>query len=232
MNILLVEDEMRVADFVVRGLKTEGWSVTHAPDGEIALDLLADDRFDVVLLDLMLPGISGQDVCRKMRARKNHTPVLMLTALDAVEERIGGLRIGADDYLAKPFDFDELIARITALHRRTHDYEGREEATILSCGDITFDREALTVAVAGQPVELTAKERDILNLLMSNPNKVFARERILSRVWSVNEDPMTNVVDVYIGRLRKKLGDDAGLIQTVRGSGYRISEGGAYTKGH
>lgn len=226
MNILLVEDEMRVADFVVRGLKAEGWSVTHAPDGEIALTMLADDPFDVVLLDLMLPGISGQDVCRKMRARENHTPVLMLSALDAVNERIGGLLMGADDYLTKPFDFDELVARVTALHRRTHDYETGKQPTCMTCGDITFDREALTVAVGGRPVELTAKERDILNLLMSNPNKVFARERILSRVWSVNEDPMTNVVDVYIGRLRKKLGDDATMIQTVRGAGYRIAEGG------
>lgn len=225
MNILLVEDEARVADFILRGLKSEGWLVTHAPSGESALNLLADDTFDVVLLDLMLPGISGQDVCRKMRARKNHTPVLMLTALDAVEERISGLGLGADDYLAKPFDFDELVARITALHRRTHDYEDAEEATILRCGDIRFDCHAMTVAVADQPVELTAKERDILSLLLSNPNKVFGRERILSRVWSVNEDPLTNVVDVYIGRLRKKLGDSGRLIQTVRGSGYRISVG-------
>lgn len=226
MNLLLVEDETRVADFVMRGLKAEGWMVTHAGDGETALLLMAEDTFDVVLLDLMLPGISGQDVCRKMRARKNHTPVLMLTALDSVDERIGGLQVGADDYLPKPFDFDELVARVNALHRRKREYEDEASSKIMICGEITFDTEALTVAVSGDQVELTAKEREILNLLMSNPNKVFARERILSRVWSVNEDPMTNVVDVYIGRLRKKLGDRAAVIQTVRGSGYRISDAG------
>ncbi len=118
MNILLVEDEARVADFIQRGLKGEGWAVTHVPDGEQALDMLTSRTFDVMILDLMLPGVSGQDVCRKMRAQRDQTPVLMLTALDGMDERIKGLELGADDYLTKPFDFDELMARVKALRRR------------------------------------------------------------------------------------------------------------------
>ncbi len=222
MNILLVEDESRVADFIQRGLKGEGWTVTHVPDGEQALEMLASETFDVMILDLMLPGISGQDVCRKMRARSNHTPVLMLTALDAADERVKGLEIGADDYLAKPFDFDEFTARIKALHRRQHAYAVTLDDPIICFGDIRFDKRALTVDVDGGVLNLTSKEREILRLLISNPEKALSRERILSTVWSVNEDPMTNVVDVYIGRLRKKLGACGAEIQTVRGIGYRI----------
>ncbi len=224
MNVLLVEDEVRVADFIKRGLGAEGWLVTLARDGETALALLADNpgAFDVVVLDLMLPGIDGRDVCRKLRARQNHTPILMLSALDAADERVAGLRIGADDYLAKPFDFDELIARIEALHRRQRGYGGEGEGCLIVSGAIAFDTRSLEVGVAGETVDLTAKERDILRLFMSNPGKVFARERILSAVWGIGEDPLTNVVDVYIARLRKKLKGAGAMIQTVRGSGYRL----------
>ena len=134
MNILLVEDEARVADFIQRGLRGEGWTVTHASDGEQALNMLSTEAFDVLVLDLMLPGISGQDVCRKMRARRNHTPVLMLTALSAADERVSGLDAGADDYLAKPFDFDELMARIKALHRRRNAYAQSLEDPVIKLG--------------------------------------------------------------------------------------------------
>lgn len=223
MNILLVEDEAQVADFIQRGLQAEAWVVSHAADGETALDMIKDAAFDVVVLDLMLPGISGQDVCRKMRARRNFTPVLMLTALDAADERVEGLRLGADDYLAKPFDFDELVARIHALDRRTNGFGKADDDGVLSCGELRFDTQSLLVFVAEQPVELTAKERDILKLLLLNVNRVITRERILNAVWRAQEDPLTNVVDVYIGRLRKKLRDSGNLIQTVRGSGYRLS---------
>ncbi len=223
MNILVVEDESRVAEFIVRGLKAESWIAEHAPDGETALEFMAQHEFDVVLLDLMLPGISGQDVCRKMRARGNYTPVLMLTALDAVDERVAGLRLGADDYLTKPFDFDELIARVEALVRRRSAFEEDAAKTILTVGDLQLDTKSLLVTLCGQEIELTAKERNILMLFMANPGKVFARERILNSVWGSQEDPLTNVIDVYVGRLRKKLGEYGDRIQTVRGHGYRFS---------
>ena len=227
VNVLLVEDETRVADFIQRGLKAEGWTVTVAPDGETGLAFLENDRFDVVVLDLMLPEISGQDVCRQIRARHDPVPVLMLTALDKVDDRINGLRIGADDYLAKPFDFDELLARLEALVRRATGFPSTEDHThVLAVGELTFDTQSLEVKCGDQPIELSAKERDILKLLMSNPSKVHSRERILNSLWNVNEDPLTNVVDVYVSRLRKKLGHCGGIISTVRGAGYRLADKG------
>ncbi|MCP4994082.1 MAG: response regulator transcription factor [Gammaproteobacteria bacterium] len=222
MNILLVEDEERVADFISRGLKGECWSVQHAKDGETAISYLKDGKYDIVVLDLMLPGISGQDVCRKMRARHDYTPVLMLTALDSTDERIAGLRLGADDYLAKPFDFDELIARIDALVRRAQDFKSDDQSEYLTYEGICFNTSSLILTVDGKEVDMTAMERDILNLFMSNVGKVFARERILNVVWGDQRDPLTNVVDVYVGRLRKKLAPHSGLIKTVRGLGYRF----------
>lgn len=222
MNVLLVEDEAKVADFLRRGLKGEGWIVEHAPDGETALEFMEQRSFDIVILDLMLPGISGQDVCRKMRARGNYTPILMLTALDSMNERVAGLRLGADDYLPKPFGFDELEARMTALIRREKDFKGTSSLFVLSHEGLSFDTQSLVVTVDGSPVDLTGKEREILKLLMSNPERVLSRERILNVAWGSQEDPMTNVIDVYVGRLRKKLGTYGQLIQTVRGSGYRF----------
>lgn len=222
MNILLVEDEVRVADFIRRGLAAEGWGVTHAGDGETALDLLSDAPFDAIILDLMLPGISGQDVCRKLRARANTTPVLMLSALDSTDERIAGLKLGADDYLPKPFDFDELVARLEALHRRTQRYAATQKADLLDCGGVTFDKRSLTVLIEGVPIDLSGKERDLLLLLMSSKGRVFSRERILNAVWGVTADPLTNVVDVYIGRLRRKLHQHGSRIVTLRNVGYRF----------
>jgi len=224
MNILLVEDEHRVADFITRGLRAEGWIAEHAESGEVALDILSRHEFDIILLDLMLPGISGQDVCRKMRARGNHTPVLMLSALDAVEERVAGLKIGADDYLSKPFDFDELIARIEALLRRENDFKSSRDGEFIEFEALSLNTRSLVVTVNDEEIELTAKERDLLLLLMANQGKVFARERILNTVWGSQEDPLTNVIDVYIGRLRKKLGDSGRHIRTIRGMGYRFGE--------
>ncbi len=224
MNILVVEDEHRVADFITRGLRAEGWIAEHAESGEIALDILSQHEFDIVLLDLMLPGISGQDVCRKMRARGIHTPILMLSALDAVEERVAGLKLGADDYLSKPFDFDELIARIEALRRRENDFKSSGDGEVLEYEALALNTRSLVVTVDNEEIELTAKERDLLLLLMANRGKVFARERILNTVWGSQEDPLTNVIDVYIGRLRKKLGDSGKHIRTIRGLGYRFGE--------
>ncbi len=224
MNILLVEDESRVADFIKRGLKSEGLFVEHAGDGETALELMEQRSFDLIVLDLMLPGISGQDVCRKMRARNNFTPVLMLTALDSVDERVAGLRLGADDYLAKPFSFDELVARIEALVRRDQDFKNEADDKMLHHRGIGFDTQSLVVSVNGDVIDLTAKERDILRLFLTNCNRVLSRERILNTVWDSQEDPLTNVVDVYVGRLRKKLGEAGHFIQTVRGLGYRLED--------
>lgn len=222
MNILLVEDELRVADFIRRGLAAEGWTVTHATDGETALEMVASSPFDAMILDLMLPGISGQDVCRKLRSRKDTTPILMLSALDATDERVAGLRLGADDYLSKPFDFDELVARVEAIHRRAQRFSGGDESWLLECDGISFDKRALTVRVHGDLVDLSSKERDILLLLMSGQGRVFARERILNAVWGIHADPLTNVVDVYIGRLRRKLRDQGNRIITLRNVGYRF----------
>lgn len=224
MNILLVEDETRVADFVIRGLSAEGWSVQHAPDGESALARLHNERFDAVILDVLLPGMTGKEVCKIMRSRKNYTPVLMLTALDALDERVAGLRLGADDYLAKPFAFEELIARVQALVRRSREFKFEAGTDLLACGALTLDTASMVVTVAGAEVELTAREQAILRLLLVNPGKVLSRERILNAVWGATTDPLTNVVDVYVARLRKKLGAGGEMIRTVRGLGYRLTE--------
>lgn len=223
MNILLIEDESRVADFVRRGLSAEGWSVDHAPDGECGLAYAGANRYDIVLLDLMLPGVQGVEVCRRLRTSDNPVPILMLTALDGCEDRVIGLRAGADDYLPKPFDFDELVARIEALHRRATGYAVDHSDGIIECGGIAVDRGSLTVTVAGRPVQMSKKERDLLLLFLANPSRVLSRERILNAVWGVNSDPLTNVVDVYVGRLRKKLGPEGERILTLRNVGYRLS---------
>lgn len=223
MNILIVEDEARVADFIQRGLRSEGWSVTAVSDAESGLELVNHDSFDAVILDLMLPGMSGQDMCRELRTRKNLTPVLMLTALGARDDRVAGLRMGADDYLAKPFDFDELVARLEALARRHSGFQTTpQESHRLEVASICFDTETLDVTCDGHLIDLTSKERDILALFLRNPGKVFSRERILNTVWCANADPLTNVVDVYMGRLRKKLGPEGRMVETVRGAGYRL----------
>jgi DNA-binding response OmpR family regulator len=221
MNILLVEDETRVADFIRRGLSAEGWSVVHAGSGEDAMDLAREAPFDVVVLDLMLPGMSGQDVCRKLRARSDRTPVLMLSALDSTDERVAGLRLGADDYLAKPFDFDELVARLEALHRRARGWTDPDPG-VVDCDGLVFDRQALTLTADGTVIDLSAKERDVLMLLMNGRGRVFSRERILNAVWGVNADPLTNIVDVYILRLRRKLGRHGARFTTIRHVGYRF----------
>ena len=223
MNILLVEDEARVADFIRRGLTAEGWAVDHAANGEDALEHAASNSYDVILLDLMLPGIQGQDVCRKLRARKSKTPILMLTALDSPDEKVDGLKMGADDYLAKPFDFDELIARVEALHRRSTGYTSDAGETLLSSGGLTFDRSSLQVTVDGTEIELSKKERDLLLLFLTNTGRVLSRERILNSVWGLNADPLTNVVDVYVGRLRRKIGAEGERIVTLRNVGYRMN---------
>jgi DNA-binding response OmpR family regulator len=223
MNILLIEDEARVAHFIRRGLAAEGWSVDHIADGEDALEQAAANSYDVILLDLMLPGMQGQEICRKLRARRSKTPILMLTALDSPEERIDGLRMGADDYLAKPFDFEELVARIEALHRRATGYATDANDGAIVSGPIAFDKASLRVTVAGAEIELSKKERDLLLLFLTNAGRVLSRERILNAVWGLNADPLTNIVDVYVGRLRRKIGGEGERIVTLRNVGYRMN---------
>jgi DNA-binding response OmpR family regulator len=222
MKLLIVEDDARVADFLLRGLRAEGYLTFTARSGEDALARLRAEPHALVLLDLMLPGISGMAVCQQLRAERNPTPILMLTAMGSVQDRVAGLRCGADDYLTKPFAFEELLARVEALLRRPPVVVARE--TILVAGTLRFHRERMEVTRDGEPIALTARELALLELLMSAPGRLFSRERILSNVWGVDEDPLTNVVDVYIRRLRNKIDADDGhsMIHTVRGLGYRF----------
>ena len=227
MPLLLVEDDARVADFLMRGLEAEGYSVTHAADGPSGLTrATAGEAYDMMIVDVMLPGFSGRELTRRLRQEGVTIPVLMLTAMDAVEDKIEGLRGGADDYLTKPFDFDELLARIEALIRRGRGFETKPDNRLI-VGDVVLDREAMEVRRAGRTVELTAKEFQLLELLMSSPGKVLSRTRILNKVWGYDSDPLTNVVDVYIRRIRAKLELDPehGLIRTVRGYGYKLEAG-------
>jgi DNA-binding response OmpR family regulator len=184
---------------------------------------MSDGESTIVVLDLMLPDLSGLDVCQTLRAQNIQLPILMLTAMSTVEDRISGLRLGADDYLCKPFDFDELLARLQALGRRGREIKKPAE-TILRVADLQLDRTTMKASRAGRPISLTAKELALLELLMNSPGKLFSRERILSNIWGLNEDPLTNVVDVYIGRLRSKIdeGHAVRLIKTQRGLGYRL----------
>ena len=223
-SILIVEDDPRVADFLVRGLKAEGYAVQHARTGPQGLELARRGDLALLILDLMLPGINGLELCQTFRAEGGQTPVLMLTAMSTTEDKVNGLRLGADDYLTKPFDFEELLARIEALLRRGRDL--RPRVTTLQVADLVLDRERMRVERAGQPITLTAKELAFLELLMSAPGRVYSRERILANVWGTHEDPLTNIVDVYVRRLRMKIDGDHAvqLLQTVRGLGYRISE--------
>ncbi|MCA3246266.1 MAG: response regulator transcription factor [Tagaea sp.] len=231
MNILVIEDDRRIADFLERGLRAEGMYVRIARTGEEGIALAQEAWRDaksggpktIVVLDLMLPGMTGLDVCQNLRAQRVELPILILTALSTVEDRVAGLRLGADDYLCKPFDFEELLVRLQALFRRGREF-GDSTPAVLRVGDLELDRETMKVSRAGRPVSLTAKELALLEFLMKSAGKLVSRERILSSVWGTTADPLTNIVDVYIGRLRAKIdeGHGTGLIHTQRGLGYRL----------
>src|SRR5210317_707753 len=223
MRILIVEDESRIADFLQRGLRAEGHFCVVADDGETGLSLAMEGDFDLILLDLMLPGIHGHEVCQHLRMEQVNTPLIILSAMDSLDDVITGLRMGADDYLTKPFSFEELLARIEAVMRRSSAISGQDQK--LKAGPLLFDRKSLRFFADGTEIKLTAKELAIIELLMSNPGTLFSRERILNNVWGLDMDPLTNVVDVYIGKLRKKVdgGSDSSMIETVRGMGYRLN---------
>jgi DNA-binding response OmpR family regulator len=217
VRILAVDDEPTIIEFLRVGLGYEGYQVQTASDGRAALDLLNQENFDLVILDVMLPGLDGFEICKRIRAH-NSIPILMLTARDEVSDRVTGLDLGADDYLVKPFSFAELLARLHAILRRRSAGKAR---TILQTADIILDHDARTVERAGEPITLTAKEFDLLEFFMAHPRQVFRRDVILDRVWGYDFVGDTNLVDVHIGHIREKLGDQPpSLLRTVRGVGY------------
>lgn len=222
MRLLVIEDDERIWQFLLRGLSAEGYSLTWEANGRAGLETARRERFDVIILDLMLPGMDGREICRKLRAEGVTTKILMLTALETTADLVAGLRSGADDYLSKPFAFDELTARLEVL---TRDVPGaRQQSHILTAGLLQVDTAAVQASFDGKPVVLTSLEHALLELLMVDRGKVVTRSRILRRVWGTDQDPLTNVVDVYIRRLRRKLKTSgaADMITTVRGRGYRF----------
>ncbi len=218
MRLLIVEDNVTLARSVARGLSACSHAVDVAHDGREALEKLLLNPYDLVILDLGLPDMSGYDVCRQLRAEGSSVLVLILTARDAISDRVAGLNAGADDYLIKPFSFDELVARVTALLRRG-------SVTVpprLKCGDLILDTAEQTAARDGRAIELTAKEYALLEYFARNEGRVIGREEISEHVWNETFDPASNVIEVHVGRLRKKLGAPS-LLRTRRGAGYVLA---------
>lgn len=223
MRVLLVEDDKRISDFVQRGLKAEGYAVEVARNGQDGIALGADGQFQAIVLDLGLPDLNGQQVCERLREQGVDTPILMLTARDTVQDKVSGLRSGADDYMTKPFAFEELLARIEVLMRRRGS-EIKSELKELRIADLVLNGETHEVSRGETLIELTPKEFALLECFMRVPGKVLSRTRILEQVWGYSADPLTNVVDVYIRQLRRKIDDDyeLKLLKTVRGFGYKL----------
>jgi DNA-binding response OmpR family regulator len=222
MRILVVEDDRKTAAFISKALRAEGYAVDVLGNGDAALAAAGTTAFDAVVLDIMLPGRDGLSVVRQLRAQNNRVPVLLLSARGAVNERVEGLDAGADDYLAKPFALEELIARIRALTRRGDE----SKSAVLRVGDLSLDAATRTAERGGQTIELTAREYRLLELLMRSPGRICARMLIIEKVWDYAFDPGSNIVDVYIRRLRGKVDADfePKLLHTVRGVGYVIKE--------
>ncbi|AWS45143.1 MULTISPECIES: response regulator transcription factor [Streptosporangium] len=222
-RVLVVDDEPALREALQSSLEFEGYRVGLASDGQAALETLEREPYDLVLLDVMMPRLDGLTACRRLRAVRNHVPVLMLTARDAVGDRVSGLDAGADDYLVKPFELDELLARVRALLRRgALSAPAAEDDGVLAYGDLRMDTFSREVTRAGEPLELTRTEYLLLELLMVHPRQVLTREQILSEVWGFDFEPSSNSLDVYVMYLRRKT-ETAGrprLIHTVRGVGY------------
>src|ERR1700712_669186 len=219
-RICLIEDEQKVAAFITKGLEAHGYTVNKARDGSAAQSLLQQEEFDLLIIDVMLPDINGIELCRQIRQKDSNTPILMLTALNQVHDKVSGLKAGADDYLVKPFHFSELLARIEALLRRQI-VNATEEHTLVF-EDLRLDTWSNVAERAGKQVSLTAKEFTLLELFMRHPNKVLSREYIAEQVWKIDFDTGTNFIDVYVNYLRKKIekGFKTKLIHTVIGMGY------------
>ena len=219
-HILVVEDEQRIADFLRRGLTFEGFRVSVAGDGPTGLAMARDDPPDLVLLDWMLPGLDGLEVCKRLRAA-SAMPIIMLTAKEAVPDRVAGLNAGADDYVIKPFAFDELMARIRAQLRRTQPH-----TEILRVADLTMDTSTREVKRGERKLELTSKEYDLLELFMRHPRQVLTRDMIYDRIWNYDFGGESNIIEVYVRYLRQKMeaGGEPRLLQTMRGVGYALRE--------
>jgi two-component system copper resistance phosphate regulon response regulator CusR len=224
MKILVVEDDRKVAGFVEQGLKEEGYVVDVARDGEEATMLAHVNDYDAVLLDVVLPKKNGFQIAAELRREGRNTPILMLTSRDAPEDVVRGLDAGADDYLSKPFRFDELLARIRALHRRG----GAERLDVLRYGAVTLDRLRHVATVDGRPLDLTPKEFQLLEFFLLHAEEVVRRTTLLEKVWDMHFDPESNVVDVHVGNLRRKLTQAAGvpLLATIRGVGFSLRQSG------
>ena len=222
MRILVVEDEKKLADMVARGLKAERYAVDVAHDGEAGWQMANTYEYDLIVLDLMLPGLSGTEILRRVRRNNSTVPILILTARDATEEKVQNFEAGADDYLTKPFAFAELLVRVKALLRRGP----VNRASVLRVGDLEVDRLSKQVRRGGKRIDLTAKEYSLLEYFATNPGRVFSRTMIIEHVWDESFEGLTNIVDVYVRHLREKV-DDAfptKLIRTVRGMGYCLSD--------
>lgn len=221
LHVLLVEDDQEVAGYLVRGLSESGHVVEHVADGEVGLHSALEERFDVIILDRMLPKRDGMKLLRLLRTDGNDTPVLFLSALGEVEDRVDGLRAGADDYLVKPFAFAELLARLESITRRKGSLDG---SPILTVEDLEFDLWDRRVTRAGQEIHLLPREMKLLEVFMRNAGRVLTRTMLLEKVWDIHFDPQSNVVDTQICRLRMKLdkGYPNQLLRTVRGGGYRL----------
>jgi DNA-binding response OmpR family regulator len=215
-RILVAEDEPRIAAFIEKGLRSNGFTTLIATTGPEAAATARDSDFDLMILDLGLPGMDGHRVLREIRRRGERLPVIILTARTGVRDTVEGLDGGADDYVTKPFRFEELLARVRVRLRES----GDAEPTILRAGDVNLDLRARRATVGQRSVELTAREFTLTETLLRHPDQVLSREQLLSHVWGYDFDPGSNIVDVYVGYLRKKLGDD--IIETVRGMGYRL----------
>ena len=220
-HILVIEDEQRIADFLRRGLTYDGFRVSVAGDGPSGLAMARDDPPDLVLLDWMLPGLDGLEVCKRLRAA-GAMPIIMLTAKESVPDRVAGLNAGADDYVVKPFAFDELLARIRAQFRRTHP----QAAEVLRFADLSMDTSTREVKRGDRKLELTSKEHDLLELFMRHPRQVLTRDTIYDRIWNYDFGGESNIIEVYVRYLRQKLeaGGEPRLLQTVRGVGYALRE--------
>lgn len=217
MRVLVVEDDAKIASFVVKGLKQEGYAVDHAPDGDTGLALAKSTPYDAAIVDVMLPGLDGLSLVRRLRAERAELPVLFLSARAAVEDRVKGLQAGGDDYLTKPFAFAELSARLQALIRRA---SRAPESTQLAVDDVVLDLVTRVVTVAGEVVELQPREFSLLEYLLRHPGRPVTKTMILEHVWDYSFDPQTNVVDVVMSRLRSKIDPEKARIETLRGVGY------------
>lgn len=220
MRVLVVEDEHKLAGVLKRGLEEQGYAVDVAYDGDEGLGLAEAEPYDLIVLDVLLPKLDGFALCRRLRAQGRHMPILMLTARDAVDDRVAGLDSGADDYLIKPFAFRELLARVRAMLRRN----GLSKDPVLRLADLEVDTVTHEVRRAGRVVELTSKEYAVLEYFMRHPNQVLTRTQIAEHVWNYDFVAMSNVVDVYVRYLRRKLDDDhePRLLRTIRGTGYQL----------